>query len=113
MGTALAIPSTLLTIVGFGAAGFGVATLVPAAMHAADELPRLPPGAGLSVVSWLLRVGFLLSPPVVGKLADVSSLRVGLVLVPITGIIVIALSRSLTSLRKVTVDQGLPVPRIT
>jgi hypothetical protein len=59
-------------------------------------------------VSWLLRVGFLLSPPVVGKLADVSSLRVGLLLVPLTGITVIALSRSLTSLRKVTADVGQP-----
>lgn len=85
MGTALAFPSTLLTVVGFGAAGLGVATLVPAAMHAADELPGLPPGAGLTVVTWLLRVGFLVSPPVVGLLADASSLRVGLLLVPLAG----------------------------
>ncbi len=95
MGAALAFPSTLLTIVGFGAAGFGVATLVPAVMHAADELPGLPPGAGLTMVTWLLRVGFLLSPPIVGVLADASSLRVGLLLVPITGVIVIGLSQYL------------------
>lgn len=101
MGAALAVPSTLLTIIGFGAAGFGVATLVPAAMHAADELPGLPPGAGLSAVSWLLRVGFLLSPPVVGVLADASSLRVGLLLVPIAGVAVIGLSRFLSSIPRV------------
>ncbi|HST85143.1 MAG TPA: MFS transporter [Kineosporiaceae bacterium] len=108
MGTALAFPSALLTIVGFGAAGFGVATLVPAAMHAADELPGLPPGAGLTVVTWLLRVGFLLSPPIVGVLADASSLRVGLLLVPITGATVIALSRFLAPTRRVTVQTCLP-----
>ena len=95
MGTALAFPSTLLTIAGFGAAGFGVATLIPAAMHAADELPGLPPGAGLTVVTWLLRVGFLLSPPVVGVIADATSLRVGLLVVPIAGLTVIGLSRFL------------------
>jgi hypothetical protein len=64
-------------------------------MHAADELPGLPPGAGLTVVTWLLRVGFLLSPPVVGVLADASSLRVGLLLVPIAGVAVVGLSRFL------------------
>ena len=95
MGTALAFPSTLLTIAGFGAAGFGVATLIPAAMHAADELPGLPPGAGLTVVTWLLRVGFLLSPPVVGVIADATSLRVGLLVVPVAGLTVIGLSRFL------------------
>jgi MFS family permease len=99
MGLALAFPSTLLTLVGFGAAGLGVATLVPAAMHAADELPGLPPGAGLTVVTWLLRVGFLLSPPVVGVLADASSLRVGLLLVPIAGVAVVGLARFLAPVR--------------
>jgi MFS family permease len=48
MGAALLWPSAPGTIVGFAAAGFGVATLVPAAMHAADELPGLR--AGLAVV---------------------------------------------------------------
>jgi MFS family permease len=99
MGIALGFPSTPLTVVGFGAAGLGVATLVPAAMHAADELPGLPPGAGLTVVTWLLRVGFLLSPPVVGVLADASSLRVGLLLVPIAGVAVVGLSRFLAPVR--------------
>jgi MFS family permease len=95
MGTALAFPSVPVAVLGFGAAGLGVATLVPSALHAADELPGLPPGAGLTLVTWLLRIGFLLSPPVVGILADASSLRVGLLLVPIAGITVIALSRYL------------------
>ena len=42
MGAALAFPSVPGTIAGFAAAGFGVATLVPAAMHGADQLPGLP-----------------------------------------------------------------------
>ena len=112
MGTALAVPSTLLTIAGFGAAGFGVATLVPAAMHAADELPGLPPGAGLSAVSWLLRVGFLLSPPVVGVLADASSLRVGLLLVPIAGVVVIGLSGFLAATRRTSISADRPADAV-
>ncbi|MFB0834477.1 MFS transporter [Arthrobacter halodurans] len=92
MGAALLLPSVPGTIVGFGAAGLGVATLVPAAMHAADELPGLRPGSGLTIVSWLMRVGFLLSPPVVGAVADATSLATGLLVVPLAGIAVLALS---------------------
>jgi len=92
MGLALLSPSVPGTILGFAAAGFGVATLVPAAMHEADELPGLKRGTGLTVVSWLMRLGFLLSPPLVGAVADATSLRVGLAVVPLAGVLVIALA---------------------
>lgn len=92
MGSALAWPSIPLTLVGFAAAGFGVATLVPAAMHAADELPGLRPGTGLTVVTWLMRLGFLISPLVIGTISDATELRVSLVIVPIAGLLVVALS---------------------
>jgi MFS family permease len=92
MGGALLAPTTVATILGFGAAGFGVATLVPAAMLAADELPGLARGTGLSVVSWLLRIGFLVSPPIVGAVADAVSLRAGLLVVPLAGVVVLVLS---------------------
>jgi MFS family permease len=89
MGLALALPSIPSTLAGFALSGIGVATLVPAAMHAADELPGLPSGAGLTVVSWLLRVGFLISPPLVGIVADAVSLRVGLFTVVLAGLVVL------------------------
>ena len=72
------LPSVATTLVGFALAGLGVATLIPAVYHAADELPGLPPGLGLAVINWLLRVGFLLSPLLIGVIADAASLRVAL-----------------------------------
>ncbi|MEV8507822.1 MFS transporter [Actinoplanes sp. NPDC051475] len=95
MGFALAFPSVGSALAGFALAGLGTATLVPAAMHTADELPGLPPGAGLTIVSWVLRVGFLASPPVVGLVADHSSLRVGLLSVVIAGVGTLLLGRAL------------------
>ncbi|MFJ8936742.1 MFS transporter [Streptomyces sp. NPDC102365] len=92
MGLALAVPTVPGTILGFAAAGFGVATLVPAAMHEADELPGLKPGSGLAIVSWLMRLGFLVSPPVVGLVADAASLRAGLLVVPLAGLLVLLLA---------------------
>jgi len=95
MGVALAIPTVPGTVVGFGLAGLGVATLIPAAMHAADGLPGFQPGTGLTIVSWLMRVGFLLSPPVVGAIADATSLRLGLLVVPVAGLLVMVSSHVL------------------
>lgn len=92
MGLALAFPTVPGTIAGFAAAGFGVATLVPAAMHEADELPGLRHGTGLTVVSWLMRLGFLLSPPIVGLVADSAGLRAGLLVVPLVGVLVALLA---------------------
>ncbi|MET4051768.1 MFS family permease [Frigoribacterium sp. PvP054] len=92
MGVALAFPSVIGTIVGFAAAGFGVATLIPAAMHAADNLPGFRAGTGLTLVSWLLRLGFLASPPIVGFVADSEGLRYGLLLVPVVGVAVVLLA---------------------
>jgi MFS family permease len=97
MGAALAFPSVPSALAGFALAGLGVATLVPAAMHTADELPGLAPGTGLTIVSWLLRGGFLLSPPLVGLVADQSSLRVGLLSVVLAGVVTVVLGRVLVN----------------
>ena len=102
MGAALLFPSVPGTILGFAAAGLGVATLVPAAMHEADQLPGLRAGTGLTVVSWLLRVGFLLSPPIVGFIADASGLRFGLIIVPVVGVIVVLFSGVLSTRLRLT-----------
>jgi hypothetical protein len=108
MGGALAFPSIVGTIVGFGVAGFGVATLIPAAMQAADELPGFKPGTGLTIVGWLLRVGFLVSPPVVGAIADASSLRYGLIFIPAAGLLVLVFSRVLATRRAHPAAQAAP-----
>ncbi|MDI3403642.1 MFS transporter [Streptomyces cavernicola] len=92
MGLALAVPTVWGTVLGFAAAGFGVATTVPAALHEADELPGLRPGTGLTVVSWLMRLGFLVSPPAVGAVADATSLRAGLLVVPLAGLLALGLA---------------------
>ncbi len=92
MGLALTVPTLPGTVLGFALAGFGVATLVPAAMHEADALPGLKPGSGLTIVSWLMRLGFLLSPPIVGQVADAAGLRTGLLVIPAAGVLVVLLA---------------------
>jgi MFS family permease len=100
MGVALAFPSVPGTIAGFAAAGLGVATLIPAAMHGADQLPGMRPGTGLTAVTWLMRIGFFGAPLLVGVVADATSLRVGLLSVPVSGVVVIALAGALSARRQ-------------
>jgi hypothetical protein len=68
-------------------------------LHGADQLPGLRPGTGLTAVAWLMRVGFVSSPPVVGLIADATSLRVGLLVVPIAGLVVMLLAVALSPRR--------------
>ncbi|WP_235892596.1 MFS transporter [Mycolicibacterium hodleri] len=99
MGLALAFPSIPGTIAGFAAAGLGAATVIPAAMHGADRLPGFKPGTGLAALAWLMRVGFVGAPPIVGVVADATSLRVGLLIVPVAGLAIAAAAGVLSGRR--------------
>ncbi|TFD90119.1 MFS transporter [Cryobacterium serini] len=110
MGVALIFPTIVGTVIGLGLAGLGVATLIPAAMHAANELPGFKPGTGLTIVSWLLRAGFLLSPPLVGAIADASSLRFGLLIVPAAGLLVVLFSPVLAKVVQLPRSTRAPDP---
>ena len=74
---------------GFALAGYGTATLVPSALGAAARLPGIGQGGGVTVVSWLMRIGFLATSPVVGALADGIGLRWGLGILVASGVIVV------------------------
>jgi MFS family permease len=108
MGLALAFPSVPGTIAGFAAAGIGIATVVPAAMHGADRLPGLRTGSGLTAVAWLMRIGFVASPPIVGMIADATSLRVGLLVVPAAGLAVVMAAGVLSGRRQPTRSSAHP-----
>lgn len=110
MGVALLWPSIPLVIVGFGLAGLGVATTIPVAMHAADELPGFRAGTGLTIVSWALRLGFMLSPIVVGAIADAYSLRAGLTMVVLAGAIIVAFAGAMPAKRAHALDDAEPHP---
>lgn len=99
MGVALAVPTVPLTILGFALAGFGVATVAPAAFQGADSVPGLRPGTGLTVVTWFMRIGFLTSPALVGALADATALRTALLTMVAAGLTIALLAGALRPLR--------------
>ena len=96
MTLALLVPSPATAIIGFAAAGWGVATLFPAAYRAADDMPGVPQGVGLTVVGWFARLGFFVSPPIVGALADALTLRYALWMVPLYAVGILVFSGALS-----------------
>jgi hypothetical protein len=61
-------------------------------MQQADRIPGLRAGTGLTIVTWLMRLAFLVAPPLVGSIADATSIRVGLAVSLTGGLIVLGLS---------------------
>lgn len=82
-GLALAVifPITFVAIAGFFFVGLGLSTIVPITYSIAGNTKELPSGVGLAMVTTVGYSGFLFGPPVIGFIADVFNLRVGLSIV--------------------------------
>lgn len=93
LSLALLTHSTPAVIAAFACAGLGAATLFPSAMHAAGSIPGVRSSDGVAVVSWLARVGFLAAPPLVGLIGDRVSLRVGVAMIVVAGLLILALAK--------------------
>lgn len=74
-------PVAGVALAGFGIVGLGISVLFPALYLQAADTEGIPGGLGLGVLSTGARLGFLLSPPVVGALASAASLRTALAIV--------------------------------
>ncbi|WP_298976245.1 MFS transporter [uncultured Roseobacter sp.] len=75
--TAIA-PNAAVAFAGLILVGFGLAPIVPLAFRIAGKLSPNAPGIGVAAVSTLGYAGFLLGPPLVGLVAEASSLRLSL-----------------------------------
>ncbi len=86
-------PAQLL--VGLAAMGCGSATLVPGALGAAAHLPGVDRAAGVTLVNWVMRLGFLGTSPLVGLIAAGGGLRWGLSLIVVIGLVTVVFARHL------------------
>ncbi|WP_116653458.1 MFS transporter [Pelagibacterium sediminicola] len=82
-------PTADLAIAGFAFAGIGISNMVPIAFSAAGNLPGIPPGIGLSIVTVTGYSGILLAPSFIGFAAE----HVGFspVILGVTALVVIPL----------------------
>ena len=75
--------------------GLGVATLFPAAMHAATRIPGVRPAMGVATVGWLARGGFVVAPIAVGAVAERFGIAWGLTVPILAAVALVPLSRIL------------------
>jgi MFS family permease len=77
---ALLVPSPYWAMAGFAAAGAGFSSIIPLVFAAGGRISGLSEGAGVATVSGLGYLGFLVGPPAIGFLSELTSLRAGLFL---------------------------------
>jgi len=70
-----------LAVAGFGAVGLGIANTIPLLFSAAARVPGMPPAIALAAVTTTGYLGFLVGPPLIGLVAELTSLPVALGLV--------------------------------
>jgi predicted MFS family arabinose efflux permease len=93
MVLALAVPHTAAALTGFAIAGLGFANVVPVLFSAAAQVPGVAAARGIAAVSSVGYFGMMAGPPLIGFIAQETSLRSGLVVVIAFGIVVAASSR--------------------
>jgi MFS family permease len=79
-------------IAGFAALGLGLAGVIPTLFRAGADQPGVATGPALAAVSSLGYLGFLAGPPIIGAVAQATSLRMASGVLVFAGVIVVLLA---------------------
>jgi fucose permease len=95
-GVALAMAAAplgapLVAFAGFAVVGIGSSPMFPVMVGAAGSRPGVPSGHGVALVAWLVRIGLVIAPAVVGAAADTLGLAAALT-IPLVAALVIAVA---------------------
>jgi MFS family permease len=90
VGLSLGTPAS--AIAGFAALGLGLAGVVPTLFRAGADYPGVSTGPALAAVSSLGYLGFMAGPPLIGGVAQLTSLRAACGLLAVAGVLVVALA---------------------
>ena len=64
----------LLTVIGFGVLGLGLSVIIPEVFRLAGQTEGVPASTGISIVSGIGFVGFLMGPVVLGIISNWTNL---------------------------------------
>ncbi len=83
--TAVFFPYIIPATIAFMFVGLGVSTIIPTLYSIAGKHPTIPTGEALTAVSSVSFFGFLMGPPIIGYIAEVSTLRFSFAFIGIFG----------------------------
>ena len=93
MTLVLSTDAPWLALAGFAGVGAGFANVVPILFAASARVPGVEPARGIAAVSAAAYLGFMAGPPVIGFLAEISSLTAALYVVVAFAVALAASSR--------------------
>ncbi len=83
---AVLFPTLLMATIGFSLVGFGVCSVVPIVYSLSGQSKTMNPGQAIAAVSTVGFAGFLIGPPLIGFVAQASSLQWSFALVGLVGL---------------------------
>ncbi|MGI8404237.1 MAG: MFS transporter [Thermomicrobiales bacterium] len=98
----LVIQTPVAALIGFAALGIGLALIVPTVFSAAGALSGQHAGTAIAAVSALGWAGFVCGPPLIGHLAEWTSLPLALGIIPLLTAVIAIVTRSTGVLTKTT-----------
>jgi MFS family permease len=110
LGIAVAINTPAAMLVGFAAVGLGLATVYPLVFSAAGNHPVISQGRAVAAVATVGYTGFLAAPPVLGWVAEPTSLRVVMAIVVVLALCCALLARAARSADAHATTPGDPTP---
>lgn len=93
----VALPYLPTALIGFAMVGMALSYVIPLMFALAGQMPNLAPGVGIAGVATLGYSGFLAGPPIIGLVAEATSLRVSFALLSLATASLIIWSRSVRS----------------
>jgi MFS family permease len=82
---AVIFPYIITAGIGFMFVGLGVSSVVPLVYSAAGKSKTMSPGTALAAISSIGFIGFLMGPPLIGTIAEYSSLRWSFTIIALLG----------------------------
>lgn len=83
--TAVLFPNIITATAGFLMVGFGVSSVVPIVFSMAGKTTNMSASAALASVSTISFLGFLIGPPIIGFVAELTSLRISFLIIALLG----------------------------
>ena len=97
---AVLLPYLIPCTIAFMLVGFGVSNVVPIIFNAAGNVKNVPTGIALTIVTSISFLGFLIGPPIIGFIAEMTSLQYSFAFIGIFGVFISILVSRLKVFRK-------------
>ena len=85
---AVLLPYLIPCTIAFMLVGFGVSNVVPIIFNAAGNVKNVPTGIALTIVTSISFLGFLIGPPLIGFIAEMTSLQYSFAFIGIFGVFI-------------------------